>query len=66
MIITRDGTHIYLQGLGTGQPVVFRHGWPLSADAWEDQMVFLGARGYRCIAHERRGHGFLMLTCRVP
>jgi non-heme chloroperoxidase len=42
---------------GSGQPVVFSHGWPLSADAWEDQMLFLGARGYRCIAHDRRGHG---------
>src|SRR6184192_1784142 len=42
---------------GTGQPVVFSHGWPLSADAWEDQMLYLGERGYRCIAHDRRGHG---------
>jgi non-heme chloroperoxidase len=42
---------------GTGQPVVFSHGWPLSADAWEDQMIFLADRGYRCIAHDRRGHG---------
>jgi non-heme chloroperoxidase len=42
---------------GSGQPVVFSHGWPLTADAWEDQMVFLAARGYRCIAHDRRGHG---------
>jgi pimeloyl-ACP methyl ester carboxylesterase len=42
---------------GSGQPVVFGHGWPVSADAWEDQMLFLGARGYRCIAHDRRGHG---------
>src|SRR6266581_5639352 len=48
---------LYYKDWGTGQPVVFSHGWPLSADAWEDQMVFLAARGYRCIAHDRRGHG---------
>ena len=42
---------------GNGQPVVFSHGWPLSADAWEDQMLFLASRGYRCIVHDRRGHG---------
>jgi len=56
-ITTKDGTQIYYKDWGSGQPVVFSHGWPLSADAWEDQMVFLGARGYRCIAHDRRGHG---------
>jgi non-heme chloroperoxidase len=56
-ITTKDGTQIYYKDWGTGQPVVFSHGWPLSADAWEDQMVFLGTRGYRCIAHDRRGHG---------
>jgi non-heme chloroperoxidase len=56
-ITTRDGTRIYYKDWGTGQPVVFSHGWPLSADAWEDQMVFLASRGYRCIAHDRRGHG---------
>jgi non-heme chloroperoxidase len=56
-ITTKDGTAIYYKDWGTGQPVVFSHGWPLSADAWEDQMVFLGAHGYRCIAHDRRGHG---------
>jgi non-heme chloroperoxidase len=54
---TKDGTEIFYKDWGSGQPVVFSHGWPLSADAWEDQMVFLGARGYRCIAHDRRGHG---------
>jgi non-heme chloroperoxidase len=57
MIATRDGTQIYYKDWGSGQPVVFSHGWPLTADAWEDQMLFLGARGYRCIAHDRRGHG---------
>jgi non-heme chloroperoxidase len=56
-ITTPDGTQIYFKDWGAGQPVVFSHGWPLSADAWEDQMVFLGAHGYRCIAHDRRGHG---------
>jgi len=56
-ITTRDGTQIYYKHWGTGQPVVFSHGWPLSADAWEDQMIFLADRGYRCIAHDRRGHG---------
>ena len=56
-LTTRDGTQIYYKDWGSGQPVVFSHGWPLTADAWEDQMVFLSARGYRCIAHDRRGHG---------
>jgi len=53
----KDGTRIHYKDWGTGQPIVFSHGWPLTADAWDDQMVFLAARGYRCIAHDRRGHG---------
>src|SRR6267142_167822 len=56
-ITTKDGTRIYYKDWGSGAPVVWSHGWPLSADAWEDQMLFLGARGFRCIAHDRRGHG---------
>jgi non-heme chloroperoxidase len=52
-----DGTEIYYKDWGTGQPVVFSHGWPLTGDAWEDQMLFLAEHGYRCIAHDRRGHG---------
>jgi len=56
-ITTKDGTRIYYKDWGSGQPVVFSHGWPLSSDAWDDQMLFLADRGYRCIAHDRRGHG---------
>ena len=54
---TNDGTWIYYNDWGKGQPIVFSHGWPLSADAFEDQMFYLASRGYRCIAHDRRGHG---------
>jgi non-heme chloroperoxidase len=57
MVTTTDGTQLYYKDWGTGQPVVFSHGWPLNADSWEAQMVFLASNGYRCIAHDRRGHG---------
>jgi len=56
-ITTKDNTQIYYKDWGAGKPVVFSHGWPLNADAWESQMVFLASHGYRCIAHDRRGHG---------
>lgn len=56
-ITTRDGTRLYFKDWGAGQPVVLCHGWPLSSDNWEAQMLFLAYRGYRCIAHDRRGHG---------
>ena len=56
-ITTKDGTQIYYKDWGSGQPVVFSHGWPLSSDSWESQMLFLASNGYRCIAHDRRGHG---------
>jgi len=54
---TKDGTRLYFKDWGTGRPVVFSHGWPLSSDAWEDQMLFLAGHGLRVIAHDRRGHG---------
>ena len=56
-ITTNDGTRIFFKDWGSGQPIVFSHGWPLNADAWDDQMLFLTSRGFRCIAHDRRGHG---------
>jgi len=56
-ITTKDGTQIFYKDWGTGQPIVFSHGWPLSADDWDAQMIFFASRGFRCIAHDRRGHG---------
>ncbi len=56
-ITTKDGTKIYYKDWGAGRPIVFSHGWPLTADSWESQMFFLASKGFRCIAHDRRGHG---------
>lgn len=57
MIVTKDGTSLHVKDWGRGQPVVFSHGWPLTSDAFEDQMFYLATRGYRCVARDRRGHG---------
>ena len=56
-LTTKDGTQIYCKDWGSGKPIVFSHGWPLTSDSWEAQMFFLASKGYRCIAHDRRGHG---------
>jgi non-heme chloroperoxidase len=56
-ITTKDGTEVYYKEWGAGQPIVFSHGWPLTADSWDAQMFFLASEGFRCIAHDRRGHG---------
>jgi non-heme chloroperoxidase len=56
-ITTKDGTQLYYKDWGTGRPVLFSHGWPLNSDSWEVQMLSLASKGYRCIAHDRRGHG---------
>ena len=56
-ITTKDGTQIYYKDWGKGQPIVFSHGWPLTADDWDGQMLFFGQQGFRVIAHDRRGHG---------
>ena len=61
-ITTGDGTSIYFKDWGAGEAVVFSHGWPLSADAWDSQMLFLGQKGFRVIAHDRRGHAALLST----
>jgi len=57
MFTTKEGVELYYKDWGSGQPIVFCHGWPLSSDSWESQMIFLADQGYRCIAHDRRGHG---------
>src|ERR1700761_6170938 len=57
MLKTKDAVSLYYKDWGKGQPFVFSHGWPLSSDAWEDQMMFLASQGYRVVAHDRRGHG---------
>jgi len=56
-ITSKDGTQIFYKDWGTGQPIVFSHGWPLTADDWDTQMLFFGRQGFRVIAHDRRGHG---------
>jgi non-heme chloroperoxidase len=62
LITTRDGTQIFYKDWGSGQPIVFSHGWPLSSDDWDPQMFYFASRGFRCIAHDRRGHGRSSLT----
>src|SRR5687768_13684242 len=57
IIMTKDGTRLFYKDWGKGQPIVFSHGWPLNADVWDEQLVFFASRGYRAIAHDRRGHG---------
>lgn len=57
ILTLKDGTQLYYKDWGTGPPLVFSHGWPLNSDSWESQMLFLASKGYRCIAHDRRGHG---------
>ena len=56
-VVARDGTRIFYKDWGAGRPIVFSHGWPLSADAWDAQLLFMAAQGYRVVAHDRRGHG---------
>ena len=56
-IKTDDGTEIFFKDWGTGQPIVFHHGWPLSADEWDNQLLFFLEKGFRVVAHDRRGHG---------
>jgi len=56
-VTTQDGTEIFYKDWGTGEPIFFHHGWPLSADDWDAQMMFFLSKGYRVIAHDRRGHG---------
>lgn len=57
IITTKDGTEIFYKDMGSGQPIVFSHGWPLSSDDWDNQIFYFASRGFRCIAHDRRGHG---------
>ena len=57
ILVTEDGTRLYYKDWGAGRPIIFSHGWPLNSDSWEAQMLFLASRGYRCVAHDRRGHG---------